>query len=203
MLCMAMRTFLCSFIFVGQVTAFFSYAQADVVAGKYELQQGSKIAFTVQNFLVTTVEGQFKVFSGNLDLLSDWKTSAVKIEIETGSIDTDNKERDTHLKTVDFFDVAKFPKIVFVAKKIEGDEKIFTVSGDLTIKDHTQNVDLKFENPKGFGSDLENIAVVGKTTINRKDFGITHGKTIANDVGLVLTANFKKIPAPPADKPAK
>ena len=178
-------------------------------------QNHSQIGFTIRHF-VSRVPGHFGAFSGEITVdKDDPKASKVSAEIETKSIDTATAKRDDHLRSADFFDAEKFPKINFVSKSVTSTGKDKTkLLGDLTMHGVTKPVSLDvtwlgFSGPKaGFEA---------RTTVNRKDFGIVWNKALDAgalmlgdevDITLLVEANnvemMKKMqgpPKPPATPP--
>src|SRR6218665_1871830 len=89
-------------------------AQNKVVAGAYNIDpMHSKLGFEIPHLVISTVEGKFNTFEGKLDLSDKFEKSKVSISADIGSIDTGVTKRDDHLKSPDFFDVAKNPKMKF------------------------------------------------------------------------------------------
>jgi polyisoprenoid-binding protein YceI len=134
------------------------------------------VGFAVKHMMVTTVRGQFKQYSGTLDLdPDDFTKSKFEGEIDVASIDTGNSQRDDHLRTNDFFDAPNHPKITFKSTRIEkkgGDE--YVVHGDLTMRGVTKPITLDVEF-HGVAKNMhgKTVAGLGATgTINRKDFGV-------------------------------
>ena len=135
------------------------------------------VEFGVRHMLVSTVKGRFTKFSGTIHMDEDNPTqSRVEASIDVSSIDTGDEQRDAHLRSPDFFDVARFPNITFKSRRIEGLEgDAYRVVGDLTIRDVTREVVLdvtyagKAKDPWG---NLR-AGFTAETTINRKDFGLT------------------------------
>jgi polyisoprenoid-binding protein YceI len=134
------------------------------------------VGFSVKHMMVTTVRGQFRQYRGTLKIdPTDFARSAFEGEIDVASIDTGNADRDTHLRTNDFFDVANHPKILFKSKRVvpKGDGE-YNVDGELTIRGVTKAMTLDVEfhgtskNP--YGRTVAGLSVRG--TINRKDFGV-------------------------------
>ena len=144
----------------------------------------SQATFSVKHMMVTTVRGDFGKVTGNIDYQpNDPTRSRADIKIDASSIDTRNEKRDTHLKSADFFDVAKCPEITFKSNKIEkaGGEHKFKVTGDLTMHCVTKPVTLEVEGPNGpikhpSGANVYAASVTGK--VNRKDFGLNWNKTL-------------------------
>src|SRR5205807_313672 len=108
----------------------------------------SRLGFAAKHAMVATVRGAFKVYSGEVHLDEEHpENSWAKVEIDVASVDTGNADRDAHLRTPDFFDIEKFPKITFVSTKAEkqDDDDVYTLIGDLTINDKTNPVAVEFE----------------------------------------------------------
>lgn len=102
----------------------------------------SKITFNVSHMMISETEGYFKTFSGQLTApKEDFSDASIDFTIDVASINTDNEARDKHLRSDDFFNVDKFPKMVFKStsfKKIDGNK--YKLSGNLTIRDVTKPV---------------------------------------------------------------
>lgn len=154
----------------------------------------SSVGFSVRH-VFSPVPGSFTQFSGELTVDRDnLENSAVNAVIEVGSVTTANKQRDTDLKTPDFFDAVKFGTITFKSKswKKSGDST-YDVTGDLTIKDVTKEVVLKVTS-LGFGPGMTGKPVSGwsaSTTIDRTDYGVTGpamlGKAVGNEVTITIS----------------
>lgn len=135
----------------------------------------SDIFFTVRHLVITKVRGRFLEWDGKLTLdEQDWSKSHVEVSIDAASISTNDEKRDGHLKSADFLDVEKFPKLTFKSTKVEkasGDK--LKVTGDLTIRDVTKSVTLdvellgKAKDPWGNNK----IAFNGKVAIEREEYG--------------------------------
>ena len=135
----------------------------------------SEIGFTARHAMVTKVRGSFTEFSGTASSEENLNNAQINVEIDVNSVDTRNADRDGHLKTGDFFEVEKFPKITFTSTEVAAkDDETLAVTGDLTIKDVTKSVTIDFEfNGEAvdpFGN--TRVGFEGQTTINRKDFGL-------------------------------
>jgi len=166
-------------------------------ASDWELDPAHTTAtFSVRHLVVSTVEGRFEKVSGNVALdEANPARSSVDIAIDASSINTGNSQRDGHLKSPDFFDVAKFPKLEFKAKKIDkaGAGK-FKVEGDLTMHGVTRPVTLDVEGPSAaikdpMGRMVRAVAARGK--LNRKDWGLTWNKALEG--GGVLVSDEVKL----------
>lgn len=136
----------------------------------------SEVTFQVRH-LVTRVRGRFSTFEGTIayDAASP-ASSSVQFSVSTASIDTNEPNRDTHLRSADFFEVDVYPAMTFVSRRIETTSAdAYVVHGDLTIRDVTQSIALPVTflgaavDPWG----NEKLGFEAETTLNRKDFGLT------------------------------
>jgi polyisoprenoid-binding protein YceI len=155
----------------------------------------SHVGFSVRHMMVSTVRGQFKKYSGTLNLnVEDFAKSSFEGEIEVDSIDTDNADRDTHLRTNDFFDVVNHPKITFKSTRIErkGDGE-YVVHGNLAIRGVSKEVALDvessgvFKNP--WGQTVTGFSAKG--SVNRTDFGVSFNSIL--EAGGVVVGEKVKI----------
>lgn len=157
----------------------------------------STVGFSVRHMMVSKVRGHFADFRGHIGLEGDSLIpSSAELTVEMKSIDTAVTDRDNHLRSADFFDVERFPTMVFKAKRVEkvsGDD--FRLVGDLTIRDVTKEVSLEAEaggrqkDPWG----NERVGYSAKTKIERKEFGLvwnqaleTGGVVVGDKVEIVL-----------------
>lgn len=164
--------------------------------GKYNIDPAhSKVGFEIPHLVISSVEGRFTKFEGEIDLGEKFTDSKVTAKIDTASIDTSNEDRNKHLKSADFFDVAKYPNITFKSKKITGTKESFKVVGDLTIKDKTKEVTLdgKFLGLVKDGYGQEKAAFNATTKINRQEFNLKWGKMVEAGpvVGDEVTISLK------------
>ena len=116
---------------------------AEILTGDYQIDPShSRLGFAAKHAMVATVRGGFKVYSGEVHLDEEHpENSWAKVEIDVASVDTGNADRDAHLRTPDFFDIERFPKITFVSTKVEAvEDDVYTLIGDLTINDRTNPV---------------------------------------------------------------
>ena len=152
----------------------------------------SNIGFKVRHLMVSNVRGNFEKHSGTVNIDDrDITKSKVEISIDAASINTNVAKRDAHLRSADFFDVAKYPTITFVSRKVAraGADKL-RVTGDLTIHGVTREVVLDVDGPTRESKDpWGNIrrGASASTTINRKDFGLTWNKAL--ETGGVLVGD--------------
>jgi len=158
----------------------------------------SEIEFKVRHMMISTVSGSFSEFEGEVEAADDtFKDAKFRFSAEIDSISTKNNDRDTHLKSEDFFHAEKHPKLTFVSKSFDGN----TMVGDLTIRDVTKEVSLDVdfngiaEDP--YGQTKAGFEATG--TINRKDFNLNWnavteaGNIVVSDkVKLIANLQFIK-----------
>ena len=154
----------------------------------------SEIGFNVAHMMFTKVSGKFNDFHATVENDDDtFETSEIFFSAAVSSIDTNNIDRDNHLRSTDFFDIAKFPKISFKStgiKKIS--EGQFEISGDLTIKDVTKVVTLAaaysglMKDP--WGNTKVGVSLSGK--INRNEFGLTWNVSLETS-GVLIGEEIK------------
>lgn len=146
----------------------------------------SEIGFRVKHLMISTVKGNFGNFSGELD--SD---GSVNFSLDVSSINTNNTDRDNHLKSADFFDVENHPVITFKSNSVNFNNSV--IEGELTIKGLTKVVQLKSEyNGKGvdpWGNTKHGFEISG--SINRSDFGLVWNATL--ETGGVLVSESVSI----------
>lgn len=156
-------------------------AASALAQGVYDLDpMHSSINFEIPHLVISSVEGKFKTFSGKVTVDGKFTNSKVEAEADIASIDTSVADRDNHLKSPDFFDAAKYPKMTFKSTSITGDEKSFKLNGDLTIKGTTKKVTFT-GSYKGAVKDAygnNKIAFVAEAKINRQDYGLTWSKAV-------------------------
>jgi polyisoprenoid-binding protein YceI len=135
----------------------------------------SEVAFKVKHLVISTVTGYFRKFEGAAESTSeDFNGASVTFTLDVNSIDTNQSDRDQHLKSADFFDTASFPTIAFAGKLVnQGGE--YQLQGDLTLKGITQQVTLDVTYggtvADPYGQTKAGFEIEGK--LNRKDFGLT------------------------------
>jgi polyisoprenoid-binding protein YceI len=153
-------------------------------AAMYEIDSAHTSAqFAIRHLMVSTVRGDFRKVTGMVNLNeTDVTKSTIEATIDVASVNTGIEKRDEHLRSPDFFDVAKHPTMTFKSKKVEkaGEGKL-KVTGDLTLHGTTKEVVLDFEgnltpikDPMG----KTRIGGMATTKINRKDFGLAWNKTL-------------------------
>ena len=155
----------------------------------------SELTFKVKHLMISNVKGEFKTFQANIDG-EDFTKSTISAIIDASSLSTNNNDRDTHLKSPDFFEIEKYPEITFVStsiKKVDDDE--FKLVGDLTIKGTTKEITLNTEfggfMKDPYGNEKSGFSINGK--LNRKDFGLNWNAAL--EAGGVMVGNEIKINA--------
>lgn len=163
----------------------------------------SEVQFKVKHLVISTVTGSFKKFEGTMETENDDFTGAdINISLDVNSIDTNQDQRDGHLKGADFFDAEQYPSITFKSTSLEKAGDDYVLKGDLTIKGITKPVTLTAEHGGSatdfYGNTKAGFDVVGK--INRKDFGLTWdgiteaGSVVVSDeVKLIFNVQFAKV----------
>jgi polyisoprenoid-binding protein YceI len=134
----------------------------------------SDISFTVRHMMVSKVRGHFGTFSGEIVTGPQVTDSAVTVSIDASSIDTNNDQRDAHIRSADFFAVDEHPSWTYRSTGVRVHGPDLIVDGELTIKGVTRSVPLTVE-VGGFGPDAFGGIRAGfsaSTTINRNDFGV-------------------------------
>ena len=158
-------------------------------------QAHSSVNFTVRHMVVSKVRGRFTKWDGTL-AMDETKPAggSVEVSIDAGSIDTGVEQRDGHLRSPDFFDVAKFPTITFKSTKVEASGAgALKVTGDLTMHGVTRPVVLDVEY-SGSAKDPWGGVRAGfsaRATIDRKDFGLTYNQLL--ETGGVLVGETIEI----------
>jgi polyisoprenoid-binding protein YceI len=164
---------------------------SDTLTGDYTLDPAhSRVGFVARHAMVTKVRGLFKEVEGTIHLdAEDPSRSSARVTINVASIDSQQPDRDAHLRSADFFDAERYPSITFVSTAAEalGDDR-YALTGDLTIRGTTRQVTLELEltgavrDPFG----MLRVGFEGATVINRRDFDL--GWNMALDTGGLLVS---------------
>lgn len=162
------------------------------LTGQYTLDPAhTRIGFLARHAMVTKVRGSFNEFEGSVVLDgTDPTRSSASVTIDATSIDTRNEQRDEHLRSNDFLDLANHPQITFVSTSAhQVDETTFELAGDLTVRGVTRPVTVSFEYQGAATDPFGNLRVgfEGTATISRKDFGITWNAAL--ETGGVLVGD--------------
>ncbi|OHV38429.1 MULTISPECIES: YceI family protein [Parafrankia] len=134
----------------------------------------SDVSFTVRHMMISKVRGRFGAFTGTVVTGEDPLASEVRAEIDLTSIDTNNAQRDEHVRSADFFEVDKHPTMTYASTGIRLAGDGFVVDGELSLKGITKPVPLALEfngaGPDAFGGTRAGFSATAE--ISRKDFGI-------------------------------
>jgi polyisoprenoid-binding protein YceI len=158
-------------------------------SGTWKLDPAHTTAGFVARHVLTKVHGRFATLEGTVHIDEDPLKSWAEVELDAASIETNSEDRDNHLRSPDFLDVATYPKLTFRSKEIRPkDGGAFELVGDLTIKDVTREVvlDAEFEgvSPDPFGTTTAAFTATGE--IDREEFGMTWN--VAIETGGVLVS---------------
>ncbi|MDX9924992.1 MAG: YceI family protein [Ignavibacteriaceae bacterium] len=157
----------------------------------------SEMQFKVKHMMITNVKGEFRNFTAEMNSDGeDFIADSIKVNIKTSSIFTNSEDRDTHLKSADFFDVEKYKEMSFTGTSMEKiDEDNYKLKGNLTIKGISKEVELDAEfggiNKDPWGNEKAGFSLTGK--INRKDWGLTWNAAL--ETGGVLVSDEVKLSA--------
>jgi polyisoprenoid-binding protein YceI len=183
---------------------------APIPGGEFKIDPAhSTIGFAIRHLEINWVAGRFKDFDGTIRLdEADISKSSVEFTAKVESIDTGVAKRDDHLRTADFFEVAKYPQMTFRSTRVERKDKdAYVLHGDLTIKGVTKAVAIPFTITGAIKDPWGNtrFGIDGNTTIDRRDYGITWGKALEAggvDVGHEVKISLALEAMKPAAKPA-
>lgn len=154
----------------------------------------SEIGFKVKHLMITNVSGYFTRFTGNILTSSDdFHDATISFEAAADSIDTQNRQRDEHLRNGDFFDAANHPKISFISKKVKKvDNEQYKLLGELTIKGETHPIELDVVHAgttvDPYGQTKAGFALKGR--LHRADYGLRWNATTEAG-GIVLSDEVK------------
>lgn len=180
-------------------TAYLSFTVIEKSNWTYD-KAHAKVGFSVTHMMISDVEGFFKNADATLtSTKADFTDAVVEMTADASSIFTDNEKRDAHLRTADFFDVEKYPKITFKSfyfKKTK-EPNTYYVKGNLTMHGVTKPVGLNVVAKTGINP-YSKKAIAGfriTGTLNRSDFGIgpdTPSAIVSDEVQIVCNAEFSK-----------
>jgi polyisoprenoid-binding protein YceI len=164
-------------------------AMPGYVVGTWDIDPvHSEVGFVVRHMMVSKVRGKFTTFEGTVVTGETPAQSSVNATIDLGSIDTGNEQRDGHVRSADFFSADEHPKMTFASTSVREKGSDWILTGDLTIKGVTKQVELDLES-NGFGPDAYGGTRAGftaTTEINRKDFGVNFNATMESG-GVVVS----------------
>jgi polyisoprenoid-binding protein YceI len=177
---------------------------APALASNWEFDGAhSSAEFKIRHLMISNVTGKFAGISGKVELDdADVTKSKIEANIDVSTVNTDNEKRDAHLKSPDFFDVAKFPKMTFKSTSITKEGSDLKVHGELTMHGVTKPVTLDVTSLSDavkdpFGGTRRGLTA--STKINRKEFGLTWNKAletggvmVGDDVQVTIDAELVK-----------
>ena len=167
--------------------------QLSAIAGTWVIDPShSRLGFETRHAVITKVRGHFADFAGTVVIGEDTDASTVNITAKLDSIDTGSADRDGHLKSADFFDTENTNELVFESTGIKATGDTFVVTGNLTIKDVTNSIDIAVEATgtavDPFGNTRAGFE--GTSELSRKDFGLTWNVALETG-GFLVSDNVK------------
>ena len=153
----------------------------------------TRVGFVARHLMVTKVRGNFAELEGTITVAENAAASSATATMQAASVSTGSADRDTHLRSGDFFDVERFPTLSFTSTAVERAGDGFRVTGDLTVRDVTRPVTLDVE-IDGVVADPwgnERLAVTASTEIDRADWGLTWNVSL--ETGGVLVSKKVRI----------
>ena len=154
----------------------------------------SELGFKIKHLMITNVSGAFKNFKADVEMHeADFSLAQINLIAEMASITTNNEQRDAHLRTADFFEVEKYPELIFRSTKVEKtNADTFSLYGELTIKGVTNPVKLNVEyngiTKDPWGGERAGFVVTGK--INRSDWGVNFNSVLETG-GVMLSEEVR------------
>ena len=162
----------------------------------------SEVNFKVKHLVISSVTGTFKSFKGGFETdHEDFSNADIDFSLDVNSIDTNQEQRDVHLKSSDFFDQEKYPKISFKSTSFTKSGEDYELTGNLNVKDVTKPIKLKVEfggtATDFYGNEKAGFEITGK--ISRKEYGLTWDAlteagaiVVGDDIKLNINAQFAK-----------
>ncbi|EPR77438.1 Protein yceI precursor [Leifsonia rubra CMS 76R] len=166
------------------------------VAGTWQIDPThSTVTFTVKHLMISKVRGSFDDFSGTIVTSQTPTENSVTATIDMATINTNQADRDNHLRTNDFFKIDEFPSATFTSTTVTVDGDDLTIDGNLTLRGVTKPVTLKGEfggiATDGYGQ--TKAAASASTVINRTDFGVIYNSALETGgvlIGEDITLSF-------------
>ena len=154
----------------------------------------SKVGFAVKHMAIATVRGEFTDFDGVLELGEDLSTSKIRGTVKAASVDTNEPQRDAHLRSEDFFNADTYPEIAFESTRIEPiDDDSFRITGELTMNGITNEIVLTAEvngvDTDPYGNEKVGLEVTGQ--LSRGEYGMTFNQALGS--GNMLVADKVKL----------
>ncbi|MFC7488116.1 YceI family protein [Knoellia sp. CPCC 206453] len=165
------------------------------LAGDYTIDPShSRLGFSARHAMVTKVRGSFDEFEGTAHIdTATPANSKVDVTIQAASVTTGNEQRDGHLRTPDFFDIAHYPTLTFTSTDVARDGSEWAITGDLTINGVTKPVTIDFEETGSAKDPFGNtrIGFEGATTIDRTEWNLSFNAAL--ETGGVLVSEKVKL----------
>jgi polyisoprenoid-binding protein YceI len=165
------------------------------VPGTYEIDGAhTSVEFVGRHLMITKVRGRFSDVQGRITIGQDPEDSSVTVEIGAASVSTGNADRDTHLRSADFFDTESYPTITFTSTRVTAlPDATWEIVGDLTVRGTTEAVVLQVDFDGATASPFgdERIGFSAATNVNREDFGLTWN--VGLETGGVLVGKTARI----------
>jgi polyisoprenoid-binding protein YceI len=159
------------------------------IAGTWDIDPvHSDVSFTVRHMMVSKVRGHFRTFSGQIVTADNPLESSVTASVDLSSIDTNNEQRDGHIRSADFLEVERYPTMTYRSTGVHAGGDDFVLDGELTLKGVTRQVPLTLE-INGFGPDAFGGTRAGfsaRAEINRSDFDVSFNAVIEGTGGAVI-----------------
>ncbi len=168
-------------------------ATTQIPTGTWNVDPGhSTVGFAVKHMGIATVRGKFEQFEGSLEITEQGVVA--RGTVQTASVNTNEPQRDEHLRSADFFDAEANPQLTFVSTAIESvDEETFEITGDLTINGVTKPITLKAEvqglDTDPWGNERVGLEITGQ--LSRGDYGMTFNQALGS--GNMLVADKVKL----------
>ncbi|HSD79478.1 MAG TPA: YceI family protein [Solirubrobacteraceae bacterium] len=166
-----------------------------VPTGTYTVDPAhSKVGFAVKHMGIATVRGEFTAFAGTLEIGDDLSSAKAYGTVEVASVDTNEEQRDAHLRSPDFFDAEQYPELRFESKRIEQlDEESFRITGDLTLHGVTNEIvlhaDIQGTDVDPWGNERVGLEITGQ--LSRGDYGMRFNQALGS--GNMLVADKVKL----------
>jgi len=170
-------------------------AATAVLTGTWNVDPAhSKVGFAVKHMGIATVRGEFKQFAGTLEVGEDLSTAKAYGTVKVESVDTNEGQRDEHLRSPDFFDAAEYPELRFESTRIEDlDGEEFRIIGNLTLHGITNEVvlhaDVQGTDTDPWGNERVGLEITGQ--LSRSDYGMKFNQALGS--GNMLVADKVKL----------
>ncbi len=162
------------------------------IAGTWQIDPvHSEVSFVVRHLVVSKLRGRFDAFNGTIVTSEDLARSSVRVLIEAASINTNEPNRDNHVRSSDFLDAEHYPNITFVSTAIRTERDRYFVDGELTIRGTTRPVTLDVEvngfTPDPYGATRAGFSATAQ--IDRNDFGVSYNGPIPGADNAMLLSD--------------